>query len=68
MKMQKPTKLFLSLALCLMVAIITTPVPTTAQFLETIGAAYIVGLALQSGFAIGASLGQARRGKKFYAL
>jgi len=49
-----------------MVTIITTPVPTTAQFLETIGAAYIVGLALQSGFAIGASLGQARRGRGRY--
>ena len=63
--MQKPTKLFLSLASCLMVTIITIPAPIVAIDLATIGAAYIVGLALQSAFSIGANLGQSSRRGKF---
>jgi len=66
MTMQKPTKIFLSLALCLMVTIITTPAPIVAIDLATIGAAYIVGLALQSAFSIGANLGQSSRGRGRY--
>ena len=66
--MQKATRYFVSIALCLSLSLITTPSPTTATILigidlGALAGAAIVGLALKSAFTIGASLGQATRGK-----
>ena len=66
--MQKATRYFVSFALCLSLSLITTPSPTTATILigidlGALAGAAIVGLALKSAFTIGASLGQASRGK-----
>ena len=71
--MQKTTRYFVSLALCLSLSLITTPSPTTAIIvplphllpiaLVALTQATVVGLALTSAFAIGAALGQASRGK-----
>ena len=64
--MQKTTRYFVSFALCLSLSLITTPSPTTATVGIDLGAlagAAFVGLALKSAFTIGASLGQASRGK-----
>ena len=64
--MQKTIRYFVSFALCLSLSLITTPSPTTATVGIDLGAlagAAFVGLALKSAFTIGASLGQASRGK-----
>ena len=64
--MQKTTRYVVSLALCLFLSLITTPSPTTAIVgldLGQLAGAALVGLALKSAFSIGASLGQASRGR-----
>ena len=64
--MQQTTRYVVSLALCLFLSLITTPSPTTAIVgldLGQLAGAALVGLALKSAFSIGASLGQASRGR-----
>jgi len=69
--MQKPAKLFVSSAVCLMITLLTSPadtqlVPLTGFDLGALAGPLVVAWALNSAFTIGATLGQesrARRGR-----
>ena len=66
--MQKPTKLFFPLAVCLMITFFNAPAHTTLVPLVGVDLGALAGplalaWAINSAFTIGASLGQASRGK-----
>ena len=65
--MQKPAKLFVSSAVCLMITLLTSPadtqlVPLAGFDLGALAGPLVVAWALNSAFTIGATLGQESRG------
>ena len=71
--MRKPEKLFVSLAVCLMITLFTAPaktnlVPLVGVDLGALAGPLVVAWAINSAFTIGASLGQASRGKYLVSL